>query len=62
MDEVRRRLNADRGTLYLVDYARRELLSRVADLPEIREIRLAMGEGAAAPVHPLHMLRMAYGI
>ena len=47
MDEVRRRLTADRGTLYLVDYARRELLSRVADLPEIREIRLAMGEGAA---------------
>lgn len=47
MDEVRRKLHADRGTLYLVDYARRELLSRVADLPEIREIRLAMGEGAA---------------
>ena len=47
MDEVRSRLRADRGTLYLVDYARRELLSRVADLPEIREIRLALGEGAA---------------
>ncbi|MBU0551695.1 sigma-54-dependent Fis family transcriptional regulator [Myxococcota bacterium] len=47
MDEVTRRLGADRGTLYLVDHARGELVSRVADLPELAEIRLRLGEGIA---------------
>jgi Nif-specific regulatory protein len=47
VDEVTRRLGADRGTLYLVDHARGELVSRVAHLPEIAEIRLRLGEGVA---------------
>jgi Nif-specific regulatory protein len=47
VDEVTRRLDADRGTLYLVDHARRELVSRFAHLPEISEIRLRVGEGVA---------------
>lgn len=50
VDQVTRRLGADRGTLYLVDRARGELVSRVAHLPEISEIRLRMGEGAAGHV------------
>ncbi len=44
------RLNADRGTLYLVDHARHELVSRVANLFEISEIRLRIGEGIAGTV------------
>jgi Nif-specific regulatory protein len=47
VDETTRRLDADRGTLYLVDHATRELVSRVAHLPEIAEIRLRIGEGVA---------------
>ena len=47
VDAVTAQLDADRGTLYLVDHARNALVSRVAHLPEITEIRLAIGEGAA---------------
>ncbi|MGK0360360.1 MAG: Nif-specific regulatory protein, partial [Bradymonadia bacterium] len=47
VDEVVRRLGADRGTLYLVDHARGELVSHVARLPELAEIRLRVGEGIA---------------
>ncbi len=47
IDEVARRLEADRGTLYLVDHARGELVSKVAHLPELPEIRLRVGEGVA---------------
>ncbi|MGE0709005.1 MAG: sigma 54-interacting transcriptional regulator [Planctomycetota bacterium] len=47
MDEVTRLVAADRGTLYLVDHARSELVSRVAHLPELAEIRLRLGEGVA---------------
>jgi Nif-specific regulatory protein len=47
IDEVVRRLRADRGTLYLLDHARGELVSRVAHLPELAEIRLRVGEGIA---------------
>ncbi len=47
VDDVTRRLLADRGTLYLVDHARQELVSHVAHLPEISEIRLRLGEGVA---------------
>ncbi len=39
VDEVTAKLGADRGTLYLLDHARGELVSRVAHLPEIAEIR-----------------------
>ena len=47
VDAVVRELEADRGTLYLVDHARGELVSRVAHLPELAEIRLKLGEGVA---------------
>ncbi|MFZ5482501.1 MAG: sigma 54-interacting transcriptional regulator [Myxococcota bacterium] len=50
VDEAARRLRADRGTLYLVDHARGELVSRYARLPEIAEIRLRIGEGVAGTV------------
>jgi len=47
VDEAVRRLDADRATLYLLDRVRGELVSRVAQLPEIAEIRLKPGEGVA---------------
>ena len=47
VDGVTEALRADRGTLYLVDHATNELVSRVAHLPEITEIRLRIGEGVA---------------
>ena len=47
LDEIARQLGADRGTLYLLDHARGELVSRVAHLPELAEIRLRLGEGVA---------------
>ncbi|MCA9539390.1 MAG: sigma-54-dependent Fis family transcriptional regulator [Myxococcales bacterium] len=47
VDEIVRRLDADRGTVYLIDHARGELVSRVAHLPEMSEIRLRIGEGVA---------------
>ncbi|MCB9760796.1 MAG: sigma-54-dependent Fis family transcriptional regulator [Alphaproteobacteria bacterium] len=50
MDQVTRRLSADRCTLYLVDHARNELVSRVGILPELAEIRLRIGEGVAGQV------------
>jgi Nif-specific regulatory protein len=50
VDEATRRLGADRGTLFLVDHARGELVSRVGHLPEIAEIRLKLGEGVAGHV------------
>ncbi len=50
MDEVTRQVGADRGTLYLVDHARGELVSRIAHLPELSEIRLNLGEGVAGSV------------
>ena len=50
MDEVTRQIGADRGTLYLVDHARGELVSRIAHLPELAEIRLRIGEGVAGHV------------
>ncbi len=50
MDQLTSRLGADRGTLYLVDHASQELVSRVAHLPEISEIRLRIGEGIAGRV------------
>lgn len=40
-------LEADRGTIYLVDRGRAELVSRAAHLPELEEIRLSLGQGVA---------------
>ncbi len=40
-------MQAERATIYLVDAATGELRSRVADLPEMPEIRLPVGKGIA---------------
>ena len=43
-------MQAERATIYVVDSATGELRSRVADLPEMREIRLPVGKGIAGYV------------
>ncbi len=43
-------MQADRGTLYLLDPARGELFSRAANLPELKQIRLKVGQGIAGYV------------
>ena len=50
IDTVTRAMDADRGTFYLGDRARGELFSKAAHLPELREIRLALGQGVAGHV------------
>ena len=47
---IARAMRAERATVYLVDAATGELRSRVADLPELREIRLPPGQGVAGHV------------
>ncbi|MBL8956620.1 MAG: sigma 54-interacting transcriptional regulator [Myxococcaceae bacterium] len=47
VDRVARSMQADRGTLYLMDHARGELFSRAAHLPELKQIRLKLGQGVA---------------
>jgi Nif-specific regulatory protein len=43
-------MHAERATIYVVDAATGELRSRVADLPEMPEIRLPLGKGIAGYV------------
>ncbi|MDB4965678.1 MAG: transcriptional regulator, NifA subfamily, Fis Family [Myxococcales bacterium] len=43
-------LSADRGTLYLVDPEAGELFSKAAHLPELKQIRLKIGQGIAGTV------------
>ena len=50
IDSVTEAMEADRGTLYLVDKHAGELVSKVAHLPEIKEIRLKLGQGLAGYV------------
>ena len=50
MDEVTRLMNAERGTLYIVDNERGELWSKIAQKAEIKEIRLNIGIGIAGHV------------
>lgn len=50
VDRVAALMEADRGTLYLLDPARKELFSRAAHLPELRQIRLGIGQGVAGYV------------
>jgi len=47
VEALQAHFRADRATIYLVDHAARELVSRAASLPEISEIRLRLGEGIA---------------
>ncbi|MBN2497800.1 MAG: sigma-54-dependent Fis family transcriptional regulator [Deltaproteobacteria bacterium] len=50
VDRVVAELDAERGTLFLVDARSGELVSRVAHLPELTEIRLPPGKGVAGHV------------
>ncbi|MBX5482401.1 MAG: sigma-54-dependent Fis family transcriptional regulator [Myxococcaceae bacterium] len=50
MDRVAVAMQADRGTLYLLDPGRGELFSRAAHLPELAQIRLKIGQGVAGYV------------
>jgi len=50
VDRVVQELDAERGTLYLIDAVTDELVSRVAHLPELKEIRLPAGQGVAGHV------------
>jgi signal transduction histidine kinase/putative methionine-R-sulfoxide reductase with GAF domain len=63
LQKVTEALEADRATLYLLDDVRGELVSRVAQGPGVRAIRLKAGQGLAGYVartgKPLHV-RDAY--
>ncbi len=50
LDRVIQVLEAERATLYFVDPRRGEVFSRAAHLPEMREIRLKLGQGVAGYV------------
>jgi len=50
LDTATKNLNADRGTIYLVDSERRELYSKVLQGEKMVEIRLPMGVGIAGHV------------
>ena len=50
VDRIAKALGADRGTLYLIDPETGELFSKVAHLPELKEIRLRPGQGIAGAV------------
>lgn len=50
VDRIAQAMQADRGTLYLVDFAREEVFSRAAHLPELGQIRLKLGQGIAGDV------------
>ncbi len=47
VDLIAEKMNADRGTIYVVDRGKREVFSKAAHLPEIEEIRLQLGQGVA---------------
>jgi Nif-specific regulatory protein len=47
VDMIRVSMDADRGTIYLVDRGKREVFSKAAHLPELEEIRLELGQGVA---------------
>jgi signal transduction histidine kinase/putative methionine-R-sulfoxide reductase with GAF domain len=63
LDKITDALEADRATLYLLDEANDELVSRIAHGDEVRSIRLRIGHGIAGHVartgKPLHV-RDAY--
>jgi Nif-specific regulatory protein len=50
VDVIARVLGADRGTIYLLDEARGELVSVAAHLPELQELRVPLGQGVAGYV------------
>ncbi|XXF74920.1 sigma 54-interacting transcriptional regulator [Myxococcaceae bacterium GXIMD 01537] len=50
VDRIAVSMQADRGTLWLRDSARGELFSRAAHLPEVKQIRVKVGQGVAGHV------------
>jgi Nif-specific regulatory protein len=50
VDVIARVLGADRGTIYLLDEGRGELVSVAAHLPELQELRVPLGQGVAGYV------------
>jgi Nif-specific regulatory protein len=50
VDRIAVTMQADRGTLWLLDPARGELFSRAAHLPEVSQIRVKVGQGVAGHV------------
>ena len=50
MDEVTRLMNAERGTLFIVDSEKGELWSKIAQKAEIKEIRLKIVQRASRKV------------
>ena len=50
VERIRRSMSADRGTIYLLDHGKREVFSKAAQLPELEEIRLQVGQGVAGHV------------
>jgi Nif-specific regulatory protein len=50
VDRIAVTMQADRGTLWLVDFSRGELFSRAAHLPELKQIRVKLGQGVAGHV------------
>ncbi len=50
VERVQAELEAERGTLFLIDSETGDLVSRVAELPELKEIRLPPGKGVAGHV------------
>jgi Nif-specific regulatory protein len=50
VQKIAQAVGADRGTLYLVDPEAGELFSRAAQLPELEQIRLKLGQGIAGTV------------
>src|SRR5688500_13723490 len=50
IEAVTHAMDAERCTIYLVDRTRGEVFSKAASLPEIKEIRLKLGQGVAGLV------------
>ncbi|MBU8894642.1 sigma 54-interacting transcriptional regulator [Corallococcus sp. M34] len=50
VDRIAATMQADRGTLWLLDASRNELFSRAAHLPELAQIRVKLGQGVAGTV------------
>ena len=50
IDAVRLAMDADRGTIFLIDRGRDELFSKAGHYPEVQEIRLALDQGIAGHV------------
>jgi Nif-specific regulatory protein len=50
VDRIAVTMQADRGTLWLLDPTRGELFSRAAHLPEVSQIRVKLGQGVAGHV------------